>query len=110
MVEYLNQELSKLSPVERKTPAYYNSGSDNPTGLVAKDDEYASAVVVLNPAYFDSTLPRTAVQLIIIQYRYSAQLPKEGMTFREDGTNVTIYEIEKSLNYDAIAALLDGPK
>ena len=35
-IQYFTQELGRLSPSERKSPAYYNSGSDNPSGLVAE--------------------------------------------------------------------------
>ena len=65
-------------------------------------------MVALNPAYFDPAQPRTALQLIIIKFGYAADYPHDQMNFREDGTNVTLFELQKNLNYAQIATLLDG--
>lgn len=107
MTEYLNEELNKMSPAERKSPGYYFAGGENPSGLTPKDDTNGSRLMALNPDYFDPNMPRTAVQLIVIRLYYSAQYPREAMDFQEAGTNLTMHELEQNLNYKDVAGLLD---
>lgn len=111
LLDFIKTELNALSPEERSQPAYYLSGSDDPTGLCGQDDEGAFALVTLNPNFFDKSLPRTSIQLIIIEFGYGSGFngyeEADKMVFEKAGSNKTLYDLEKSLNYKAIEKLLD---
>ena len=109
VLNFINEQLSAMSSAERRQTAYYDSGAEDPTGLCSSDDDGAFKLVTFNPEYYDRALPRTAVQLIVIGYGgYFANYEEtEMMGFEEAGTIKTLYDLERTLDYQAITDLLD---
>lgn len=73
-VRLLKEELESLPPAERSLQAYFKMGIENSetlSGLVPGGTEDANPLAALNPNFFDSSLPKNKIQLIIIQdYKY----------------------------------------
>jgi hypothetical protein len=109
ILDSINERLSAMSPAERRQTAYYSSGAEDPSGLVSPDYEGAFKLVTFNPEYYDRSLPRTAVQLIVIGFGgdFTNYEETEVMDFEEAGTTKTIYDLERSLDYAAVRKLLD---
>ncbi len=69
----LKEELDSLSPSERAAPAYYSeelscdSEVKAVSCLVDTDAPGARMLVSPNPGFFDSTLPKSAIQVIILR-------------------------------------------
>lgn len=109
VINFIKERLNALSPSERKQIAYYTSGADDPTGLTSADDPGAFMLVTINPDYYDRSLSRTAIQLIVIKYGYNTINYDEAdsMDFENFGTNKTLYDLERTLDYQAVTRLLD---
>lgn len=64
-LQSLRAELARLGPAERASPAWYAwAQKGTGSGLVAPGAPNARQLVSTNPAYFDRSLPRSAIQLI----------------------------------------------
>jgi len=111
VLNFITGRLNAMSPEERRQTAYYCSGAEDPLGLCGPEDEGAFKLVTFNPEYYDRSLPRTAVQLIVIKYGYGGGFTSyeeaDEMVFEAAGTNKTLYDLERSLDYQAVARLLD---
>ncbi|HEX3044420.1 MAG TPA: hypothetical protein VHY08_06675 [Bacillota bacterium] len=109
VLDFINERLNAMSPAERRQTAYYSSGAEDPSGLVSPDYEGAFKLVTFNPEYYDRSLPRTAVQLIVIGYGGDFTNYEETHVkgFEEAGTIKTLYDLEQSLDYQAVKKLLD---
>ena len=67
VIDALKSEIAGI-PAELMTmPAYTNGNAQRPlTGICTMEEDSTTALYKINPAYFDSSLPRTSVQLITI--------------------------------------------
>jgi hypothetical protein len=60
-------ELAALSPAERSAPAYRGAETQKrPSGLTSSTDPRAEALVVINADFYDTTRPRTSVQMAVL--------------------------------------------
>lgn len=69
-VRLLKEEFASLSPAERTSQAYYKVGMENSetlSGLVPEGTKDANPLVTPNPYFFDSSIPKSDIQLIVIQ-------------------------------------------
>ena len=69
----LESRLAAMSPEERREPAWYRRPADGVRRLdygdiVAPGTVGARPLVVPNPAFFDASLPKTAMQLVSVPY------------------------------------------
>jgi hypothetical protein len=62
----LETELAGMTPAERASPAWIGASY---SGLVAAGEEGAVMVVEPNPDFYDRSLPRTAVQAMVVEFR-----------------------------------------
>jgi hypothetical protein len=67
-VAELEAELAGMTPAERSSPAWIGP-SQKLSGLVGAGDEGAVMVVEPNPDFYDRSLPRTAVQAMVVEFR-----------------------------------------
>ena len=65
-VAALEAELEAMPPEERRAPARFGSTLRGPSGLARADDRTAWTLAVPNPDFFDRSLPRTVVQLVVV--------------------------------------------
>jgi len=65
----LHAELDSKTAAERASEAWFGSRNGNPfgSGIVPPHTPGAEQVAVVNPDYFDYSLPRTAIQLILVR-------------------------------------------
>ncbi|HUP88451.1 MAG TPA: hypothetical protein VM100_03840, partial [Longimicrobiales bacterium] len=63
----LRKELAGMSADERASQAYTSRNSQLTSMLAPADEAGATPMIMFNPDYFDTTLPRTAVQLITVR-------------------------------------------
>jgi hypothetical protein len=99
IVDVLQPELAALSAEERRTPAYVGT-AESLSRLVASNAEGATALVTLNPAYFDSALPRTAVQLIAIHFSYGNRYRDEAPSAPDYAPDaIRVWELRKAIDY-----------
>jgi len=105
-VRYLEDELKRLSPAERAAPGYVSvTGSTrapNCSTVVNADSPDARRIVEQNWAFFDRSLPRTAVQAILIDFGNF-----EANSFDRTGWRRGVYErLRDRMDYQALAAML----
>ncbi len=107
-VRYLENELKRLSPAERAAAGYVSvTGSPHasaPTCSSVVDADFPGArrIVEQNWAFFDRSLPRTAVQAILIDFGNF-----ESKGFGRTGWRWRAYEgLRDGMDYHAFAALL----
>jgi len=107
-IKKLEAELNSLSPEQLKAPAYVVSGWDTrlESFVVDKSEPGARAVVMYNPDYFDKSLPKTAVQLIIFYWTNLVQYQFEAPGFQENPPVAREFEVLNTLDYKKLAALL----
>jgi hypothetical protein len=103
------KELAALTPGERQQPAYWSDPPrDNPmlSGLTTRETYGARFVVMTNPDYFDSSLPRTAVQLIACEFDFlgAHDADEPGPAY---GSTVRLFW---QFEYDKLAALIEGAR
>ena len=108
MVKNMEAELAGLSPEKRKAPAYFISQQRMMLGppIVDKSEPDARPLVMVNPDYFDKSLPRTAVQLIVISW---SDIPNYGFvapSFQEAPPESREFEVLNTLDYKKLAGLL----
>jgi hypothetical protein len=66
-IHALETLLARMSPAERRAPAYIIPGSPSPAYLVDSTAAGAAMVVAPNPAFLDKALPESAPQVITVQ-------------------------------------------
>jgi hypothetical protein len=107
-IGYLEGELTRLSPADRMADAYVALPGGRPlpkagcSALVEQGFPDALRIVAANPRFFDTKLPRTALQLIVLDVTNFefASYPRSG--WRRD-----VYErLREGMDYKAFAALL----
>jgi hypothetical protein len=102
------KELAALSPVELQQPAYYLRSNDNPmlSGLVKANTPWARLVVTPNLDYFNQSLPRTAIQLILCLYNYNEPYGSDEAE-NPDLSLKTLNNLARHLEYEKLAALIE---
>jgi hypothetical protein len=102
------KELAALSPAERQQPAYYLRSNDNPmlSGLVKANTLWARLVVTPNLDYFNRSLPRTAIQLILCLYNYNEPYGSDEAE-KPDLSLKTLNNLARHLEYEKLAALIE---
>ncbi len=79
VMDALKGEIASIPAEMMNMPAYVNGNAGRPlTGICSMDEVSALALYKVNPAYFDSSLPRTDVQLITITIEGHADSPDWG--------------------------------
>jgi hypothetical protein len=109
-LDIAEKELAGLTPEQRNAPAYYISLVEfvgAKSFIVDKTAPDARRVMMLNPDYFDKSLPRTATQLIVIGW-HDAFFKGffDTPTFDCCGAAGREYELVKGLDYKKLAGLL----
>ena len=108
-VQALTKELASLSPAERAAPAYYSGDwkkTRRPSGLLDAADPAAQPVVSPNPDFFDPSLPKSAVQLIVV-LGISSRDKAPAQPERANPAAVRRFEVRNSLDWKKVAALMD---
>lgn len=107
-VAYLEDELKRLSPVERAAPGYVSVvvGRRGPgsacSAVVDANAPGARRIVEQNWGFFDRTLPRTSVQAILIDYSNF-----ESNSLGHTGFRYRVYErLRDGMDHHAFAAML----
>jgi hypothetical protein len=96
--QQLRAALDALSPEQRRAPACFDP--DNPAAFVGDCHGGGRPYVMLNPSYFDDSLPKSAVQLIVV----SSPMELRG---KEDPRHYELRQrIFQTLDYAALAELL----
>ena len=79
VIDALKSEIASIPADLMTMPAYTNGNAQRPlTGICTMEEDSTTALYKINPAYFDSSLPRTSVQLITILIEGHADDPDWG--------------------------------
>jgi hypothetical protein len=108
-VQALTQELASLSPAERAAPAYYSSNwmtTRRPSGLLDPTAPQAQPVVSPNPDFFDPTLPRTAIQVIVV-LGISSRDRAPAHPEKANPAAARFFEVRNALDWKKVAALVE---
>jgi hypothetical protein len=103
--EELRAELAALTAEQRALPAWYLPPRGPGSGLVPPGTPEARAVVTENPAYFDPSLPRTALQLLAVDLVYYA--PPLEPPGSELLANRRLWEFSNTVDWKRVAALVE---
>ena len=107
-IKYLEGELARLSPDDLKADAYFalpgrrRLPKTGCSAVVERGSPDAMRIVAVNSGFFDPALPRTALQLIVVDFSNfeAAGFPRSG--WRRDR-----YEsLREGMDYKALADLL----
>ncbi len=99
--------LAKMSPQEKQRQAFYLEHYDYSPPLAAPGTPRAQPLVIPNPELFDPSLPRTAVQLIIVQFHAAWNLKDPQPEQFGNFMNVRQAQTLDTSNWQAISAILD---
>lgn len=100
--------LAAMTPEEREMQArYYPANPFEPTLAPVGSDE-GQPLVRANPAWFDPTLPRSAFQLIILQFNFtgSMNLDAPGPTIHGDIAPYRVWQALHTSDWAAISGAL----
>ena len=107
-IAYLEGELARLSPAELKADAYIGFGERRPmlkvgcSAVVEPGFPDKVRIVAVNPRFFDATLPRTALQLIVVDF---TNFESDG--FDRSGWRRDVYNsLREGMDYKGLAGLL----
>ena len=89
--------LAAMSPEERKMQARTHTWDPFEPTLAPVDSEEGTPLVRANPAWFDASLPRSAFQLITLQFNYSGTLNHENPGPTEHG-DIAPYRVWQALH------------
>lgn len=105
-INNMRAALAKMPPEERREQAIYQEHYDYSPPLATRGTKEAEPLVVPNPELFDPALPRTAIQLVIAEFRSTWNLkdpnPDQGNYIR-----VRHAETLETSDWQAISAVLD---
>jgi len=107
-VGYLEGELARLAPTERMADAYIAPHRRGPPPKVGCSDVVepsfpdALRIVAVNPRFFDATLPRTALQLIVVDFTNFESAGFDRSGWRRDAYN----SLREGMDYKGLAGLL----
>jgi len=102
MIDPPRAQLRGMSAAERAAPAWVGSG-----GLpVPANTADARPVVVFNPDYFDMSLPRTDIQLIVLRLEgipLEGRKPGPQLQYCSDVSNERLWQFVEQMNWQAMA-------
>jgi hypothetical protein len=106
LLDMVEQEYAKLGPGEKEMPAYHAIN-----GAYVSSQPNEKPVVRLNPAYFDRTLPRTAVRLITIPVPDDMDIRKDtDFPAQSPCGYLRLYQLARAHDPAALRMLLDTEK
>ena len=102
MLDGIRQEFASLDPAVLKGPAYFGGEF---SGITAKPNK--TPLYLFNNNYFDRTMPKTAVQLIV--FPINADYFRKESDFAPSNVGYyRIYQFLHSLDMAALVNLIDG--
>lgn len=115
-VAQLRRELAAMSPLERARPAYVeitagvDPGDDAETkgrvmSRLVDDPKNGVAVVRINPAFWDRSLPRTTPQLITVEF---SRRHDRVSDVSDVNMHRALNEVEAALDWAALRAIVAG--
>jgi len=93
-------ELASLSEAKRAAPAHVGGAGPRPSGLSSAFDRKSQALLACNPEFYDRTLPRTSLQIAVIE-TYPAELTSGSFSVQK------VRELIDTADWKRIASLLD---
>jgi hypothetical protein len=104
--------LAAMTPGQRQAQVRYFPSRDGiEPDLVPPDSKLGTPLVIANPNFMNPSLPRTAIQLIAVFFKYGPQFDPtrkdEGRD--ENPANLRLREMEQKSNWTAISSVLSGP-
>lgn len=100
--------LDAMPPLERKMQARHYPGNPMEPTLAPVGSDEGEPLVMVNPAWFTPSLPRSAFQLIMLQFNYTGNLNHNAPGPTEHG-NVAPYRVWQALhtsNWEEISGAL----
>ncbi len=95
-------ELAGLSQAQRAAPAHIAGASTSASGLSPAIDPKSQALVAPNPEFYDRTLPRTSLQIAVVE-----TYPPELASVRTSFVVQKLQELLDTADWKRIASLLD---
>jgi hypothetical protein len=105
LIDPVRAELAALKPEQRGLPAWYLPSPDSASGLVPPGTPHARPIVTENPNYFDRSLPRTAIQLLSVDFVYYKLVSEPAQS--EVLGNQRVWEFSNQADWKRIAALVE---
>lgn len=105
-INNMRAALAKMSPEERREQAIYQEHYDYSPPLAARGSKEAEPLVGPHPELFHPTLPRTAIQLVIAEFRSAWNL-KDPRPGQSNYIRVRHAETLETSDWKAISAVLD---
>jgi hypothetical protein len=101
--------LAAMSPAQRGAQAMYlrNENLREPD-LAPKGSEEARPLVVVNPEWFDPSLPKSAIQLISVTFEYGPSFDPDDPKPGDDGSveALRLWEMRRTIDWSSISSLL----
>jgi hypothetical protein len=97
----LQRYRASMSPAELQSPAIVaNNWSGNPYrgSIFAKDAQHGERLVTVDKTYIDRSLPKSAVQLIVLYWTWSEETPAEREFIRQFRSNFDVGALQNLLD------------
>ena len=102
--------LAALSPARRQAQAMYLRNADDPfePDLALQGSPEAWPLVIVNPEWYDSALPRSAVQFVSVLFNYATSFDPDDPKPDEDGgvESLRLSGLKGTCDWKAIGSLL----
>jgi hypothetical protein len=109
VIKELAAELAEMSPAERASRAMGGGGMSIPSSMMPPGQPGGTPLVIFNPNYFDQTLPRTAVQLIVVRTNESTVDPGPLDPERFGTRSLAVWALRNTIDYARLRTLMDVP-
>jgi len=111
LVDNIQKELKNLQSEDQNKPAYFASQfGENLSNLSLSKGEGNSAIVKLNPDYFDKSKQRTAIQLLVVKVGFHSYIYDEPILKideRNSNNQVQLYDFFAHFDFKRFQGLLD---
>jgi hypothetical protein len=101
--------LAAMSPAQRGAQAMYLRNEDpREPDLAPQGSKEARPLIIVNPEWFDPSLPKSAIQLISVTFEYGPSFDPNDPKPGEDGSveALRLWEMKRTLDWKSISSLL----
>lgn len=104
--------LAAMTPAQRQAQVrYFPSRDAIEPDIVPMDSEVGNPLVIANPDFFDPALPRVAIQLIAVSFKYGPGFDPTGTNYNESNSNpanLRLRDMEQKSDWRAVSSILSA--
>jgi hypothetical protein len=107
------EKLAAMTPAQRQAQVrYFPSRNGMDPDIVPMDSEMGTPLVIANPDFMKPALPRTAIQVIAVFFKYGPQFDPTSNKYDETNANpanLRLRDMEQKSDWRAVSSILAAP-